>query len=256
MNFDNPEDNLLRDRFRELSARAVERSTVEFTRFLDPSEQTMAMDASKKEGAVSVLSGPEGMERRVCAFDGRLWLDDDERRFDWPVLSLEILWDGRFAHLAHRDILGALLSLGMGRESLGDIQVGDDRAVVWALEGIVPYVLANLATAGRAAVKVRVLEGGESGVSGAQTRQVRGSVHSLRLDAVVAEAFDLSREEAARAITGGLVKLDYAEADKTDRKVQEGALISVRGMGRARLTRASEHTKRSGRTIVEFDRTV
>lgn len=256
MNAGNQADSLLRSRLTELAQRAVSRTDIEFTRFLDPREQKIARDAAAQEGAGCALSGNEGMERRVCAYDGRLWLDASECRYDWPVLPLEILWDGRYAKPAHRDVLGSLLALGFGRESVGDITVSEGRAVCWVLMGIAPFIVSNLSSVGRAAVKVSILEGGADAEPQGDTRQVRGTVHSLRLDAVVAEAFNLSREEAARAITSGLVKLDYAEETKTDRKVAAGALISVRGMGRAKLVNASEKTKRSGRTIVEFERTV
>jgi RNA-binding protein YlmH len=256
MSAENKDDVLLVSRLGELAARAVERGDVTFSRFLDPREQNMALLASKKEGAGFALSGTQGTERRLCAFDGRLWLDGMEKQYDWPELALEILWEGRFASLAHRDILGALLALGINRESTGDILVEDGRAVVWVLESIAPYIVSNFISAGRAAVKARVLQSGVPDMPGGQVKLLRGSVHSLRLDAVVAEAFELSREEAARAVSSGLVKLDYAEETKGDRRVAEGALVSVRGMGRARLVKATERTRRSGRVVVEFERSI
>jgi RNA-binding protein YlmH len=243
-------------RLAELACRAAERRSVEFTRFLDPREQRIAARAAEEAGAHAAFSGAQNVERRLCAFDGRLWLDDSARRYDWPALPLEILWDGRFAAAAHRDILGAVLALGIGRESIGDILVGDGRAVCWALESAAGFIAGNLRSAGRAQVKAQVIAGDATEALGASVLQAKGSVHSLRLDAVVAEAFDLSREEAARAVKSGLVKLDWAEETKGDRKVGEGSLISVRGMGRVRIVKASDKTRRSGRTIVEFERTV
>ncbi len=248
-------DSTLTSRLRELAERAVERGSVEFTRFLDPREQAEARAAARQAGANAAFSPPEGAERRLCAFDGRLWLDDEERTYDWPVAPLEILWDGRFAKAAHRDILGAVLALGIGRESIGDILVEDGRAVLWALDAAAAFIAGNLQSAGRAAVKVRALEG-QAGLPQQETRQARGTVQSLRLDAVVAEAFNLSRDEAGRAVKSGLVRLDFAEETKPDRKVGKGSLISVRGMGRVKILCASEKTKRRGRTIVEFERTV
>ncbi len=249
------ENSVSASRLRELAERALERGNVEYTRFLDPREQQLARLAARETGTDVELSPPEGAERRLCAFDGRLWLDGGERRYDWPLLTLEILWDGRYAKAAHRDILGSVLALGIGRESIGDILVEDGRAVLWALDAAAAFLISNLQSAGRAAVKVRELAG-EAGLPQAETRQARGTVQSLRLDAVVAEAFNLSREEAARAVKSGLVRLDFAEETKPDRKVGEGSLISVRGMGRVKITCASEKTKRRGRTIVEFERTV
>ena len=249
------QDELLYSRLCEQAARSVIRKDVEFTRFLDPREQKLAQKAAGEEGAQLVLYGAETLERRVCAFDGRYWLDGDQRRLDWPVQPLEISWDSRFASPAHRDILGAVLGLGINRDSTGDIQVGEGRAVLWALDSAAAYITTNLERAGRATVKVKPADTVEEDAPAAEGKMVRDSVQSLRLDAVVAAAFNLSREEAARAVKSGLVRVDYEEETRTDRHLAEGMLISVRGMGRARLLDASARTKRSGRIVLEMERT-
>lgn len=248
-------DQLLFARLREQAARALESTDTEYTKFLDPREQKLAAAAAGEAGSsIAFFGGDAPMERRVCAFDGRLWLDEDERSYDWPVLALEITWDERFLSLSHRDILGAVLALGINRESLGDILVGEGRAVCFTLEGMAQYICTNLVKAGRSTVKVTVQQEGIAGLPQAKTQQLRDTVQSMRLDAIVAAAYNLSREEAARAVRSGLVKLNFEQEIRTDRHVEEGALLSLRGRGRVRLVSASGHTKRSGRTIVLIDR--
>jgi RNA-binding protein YlmH len=248
-------DSQLVARLKEQAARAMEANEPQYTKFLDPREQKLAAAAAKEQGCDAAFFGTEEpMERRVCAFDGRLWLDSDERSYDWPVLAVEILWNSKFESLSHRDVLGALLALGISRESLGDIYVGEGRAVLFALEGMAQYICANMEKAGRAAVKCTVVQSGFSDLPQAATRQIRDSVQSLRLDAVVAASYNLSREEAARAVRSGLVKLNFEEETRTDHAVEVGALLSLKGMGRARLVSASGQTRRSGRTIVLIDR--
>lgn len=58
---------------------------------------------------------------------------------------------------------------------------------------------------------------------------------SLRLDAVVASAYRLSRNESGDMIRAGLVKLNHLPCDRVDTAVEEGAMLSVRSKGRIKL---------------------
>jgi RNA-binding protein YlmH len=60
-------------------------------------------------------------------------------------------------------------------------------------------------------------------------------VSSLRLDKLVAVAFNLSRSTANKLIEAGHVRLDYLQSDQPSRTVEIGQLISVRKYGRIRL---------------------
>ncbi len=52
-----------------------------------------------------------------------------------------------------------------------------------------------------------------------------------RLDAVVASAYRLSRNESGDMIRAGLVKLNHLLCERVDTAVEEGAMLSVRGKG-------------------------
>ena len=59
---------------------------------------------------------------------------------------------------------------------------------------------------------------------------------SPRLDAVVAGMFRISRTEAARQISLGMVSINYSLSDKTDTALREGDILSLRGAGKGRIT--------------------
>jgi RNA-binding protein YlmH len=126
--------------------------------------------------------------------------------------------------------------------------------VFFALAGIAQHICDHLDRAGHTAVKVEPHRGGIEGLPQPQARQIRESVQSLRLDAVVACAYQLSREDAASAVRSGLVKLDFVEQTKPDCPIAVGALLSMRGFGRARLVSIEGRTRRSGRIVVLIDR--
>ena len=80
-------------------------------------------------------------------------------------------------------------------------------------------------------------------------KQVSFSVMSMRLDAVAAGMFNLSRTEAARHISAGNVSLNYSVTDKTDTVVHEGDILSLRGAGKGTVT-GTGGTSRKGRLFV------
>lgn len=256
MNLTRPEEQLL-SRLTEQAERAGRGQTAVFTRFLDPREQELAQLAAR-EAQVKLVpygGGDPPFERRVVAFDGRDWTDDEP---DWPVQAVELTWDSRFGAPAHRDILGAVLALGINRDSLGDITLeeGAGRALLWATDAMAAFLVGNLERAGRVAIKAKLCADGLAAMPQGKMEPFTVSVASLRLDAVVAAAYDLSREEAAKAIRAGLVKVDHRPEDRTDHQIIEGALLSLRGRGRVRLIDASGRTRRSGRIKLEMERTL
>ena len=75
-------------------------------------------------------------------------------------------------------------------------------------------------------------------------REIRAVVSSLRLDAVLAAAFSLSRAETARLINQGRALVNQAETLRVDYAVPEHALLSLRGLGRVRLDEIAGETKK------------
>ena len=80
------------------------------------------------------------------------------------------------------------------------------------------------------------------------------TVATPRLDAILASGFHLSRSEAQRVVKSGLVRVNFAEETRTDRKVEAGDLISLRGAGRLRMLTLGDAT-RKGRYHIELERT-
>jgi len=74
-------------------------------------------------------------------------------------------------------------------------------------------------------------------------------VMSMRLDAVTAGMFSLSRTECAKQIALGNVSLNHVQCLKTDSGVKEGDIISLRGSGKGSIT-GTGGTSRKGRLFV------
>ena len=76
---------------------------------------------------------------------------------------------------------------------------------------------------------------------------------SLRLDAVAASGFRLSRGRAAALIQSGRVQVNWMECVKPDRLLEEGDTVSARGCGKFRLTAVGGLSKK-GRTAITIKR--
>lgn len=231
-------------RLTELALRAVHTGRAQFTRFLEPSAERDVIAAARSAGAETVFSGGyENAERRMAAFH------DGEAPDAFPIAALELRWNPKFATVQHRDLLGAVMGLGLDRDATGDICMGAQAglAYLFCTTDVADYIAASLESAGRASLKIAPAT--QMNIAPPEGATVRVTVQNLRLDAVLAAGWKLSRSEAQRLIAAGLVKLNHVPETRGDLRVEAGSLISARGYGRLRVDEVQGET-RHGRTGV------
>ena len=156
---------------------------------------------------------------------------------DFELMVLEILYPRKFHSLTHAQILGTLLNqLGIRREFIGDILLGEEQAFVILDRRFGELAQTSLSKISR--VPVSWKERALSQLPAKTSQDVRSQqvlLSSLRLDKLVATAFKLSRSNALKLIESGQVKLDYKEVKQAGKVLEVGQLVSVRGFGRVRL---------------------
>ena len=155
--------------------------------------------------------------------------------------------------LTHRDFLGSILGQGLDREKVGDILVGEGSCDIWVFRELSSYLLQNLTGAGRARLRVEEISLSDIEAPEKQVREVRDTVSSLRLDAVLATGFSTSRGKAADLISAGRVELNHRPCVKADRTVSEGDVMTCRGLGKCVLKEVSGLSKK-GRTMIVMER--
>ena len=159
----------------------------------------------------------------------------------------------REVQLSHRDILGGLMGLGLDREKLGDILILPGKCQVLALTECVPILLSQWDSAGRARLKVRQIPLSELEIQPPQVKEIRDTVAALRLDAVLAAGFSLSRGKAAELIAAGRAAVNHRECTKVDKTVEKGDVITCRGLGKC-VVKDVPGQSRKGRTMVVMER--
>jgi len=240
-------DTYLEARLEEWAAGAPGGLQPVFTKFLDPAQVKLALGVAHRQGVQTRQWGGYGdAERRIVAFYA---VKGMEEPLEWPLRWLRIRWDGRYAAPGHRDLLGAMLGQGVARDNLGDLLVTEGAAYCAVLPGIAGYLAASLTEAGRATIRCDVPEG-ELSLPEPRLEPRRCTVASLRLDAVLAAAWNLSRGEAAGMIAQGKVRVDHLPQERADTRLGEGALVSVRGKGRFRIAEVGAVTKKGRIGIV------
>ena len=238
-------------RLRELALRASFAPCAAFTRFVEPSLENDVRAAANEAGVhAAFFGGYADAERRIAAFHA----GDVPEEWEYPLQCLELRWNAKFADPGHRDLLGAVMGLGLERDSIGDIVLGakEGTAYLFVHSDVESYVCANLESAGRAKLSVK------PGPDAPELKPPEGdilrvTVSSERLDSVVAACYKLSRAEAQKRISSGCVKRNHAEELRGDVHLQAGDLISVRGYGRMRVNEFLGETKK-GRLAVQLFR--
>ncbi len=230
---------LIKKRLNELALRAEKSGRAQYTKFLEPAWEPDAKAAAVQQGAMyRFFGGYDGAERRVCGFG-----DADDA--DFPIACILIRWNPKYAHLSHRDLLGAVMSLGLERDSTGDICMGAEEgtACLFALSDVADYICGNLESAKNARLQNEIVYAVPE-LRGPDGDIIRITVQSERLDGVIAAGYRLSRSEAQRMISAGLVKHNHIEERRGDVRAAEGDLISVRGFGRLRVEAVDGATRR------------
>lgn len=240
------ENSELIKRAEDLSARCRRSGRLTQTNFLTPAERYQLESWAKRGGCEVIFSGGQEGCERTAAFFLPEWMDPES--FDASEYIRAIRVTAYFGTPGHRDYMGAVLGMGVGREWIGDIRVDGDEAYIFCLPGVERH-LVTIDKVGRCGVKAVAVELSEVPEPVRQVKDVSFSVMSMRLDAVVGGMFDLSRTEAAKQIAYGNVSVNYSVSEKPDLAVKPGDVVSLRGAGKGTVT-GTGGTSRKGRLFV------
>lgn len=224
------------------AAMAEKRQTPCFSEFGDPFRVGRLAELLKREPGVEVKvwGGYEGAERLMAGFYPEYGADEG-----FPVGAVKILYNKKYSGgLSHRDFLGSVLGLGIERGKIGDIVVSDGCAYVICISDVIDFIAANLEKVGRTAVRCEAVFDLEGCIPSPEIKEVVKTVASLRLDAVIGAAFNLSRGTAAEAVKSGRVFINHLPQESVSKKAAEGDIITLRGKGRIKLLEVLGSTKK------------
>lgn len=243
-----PEDRILTAKFLDMIKTAGEFFHPEVSDFLDPYQQTILLPVLEHAPGISFImtGGYPGAERKkvvICPD----YLDPSEEDAMLSVLNIAGLF--KFQKVSHRDFLGSILGLGIRREKIGDLLVQDDCCQAVVDREIAGYISHNLQKVHRISVTIEEKSTKELILPAEEFREISATVSSLRLDAVAAAGFGISRSKMSELISGEKVKVNWLTVKDGSAAVKQGDVISVRGKGRVEVTEIRGQT-RKGRISV------
>ena len=240
------EERTLLARTMDRMEQADSRNIPACTSFLSPHEAEAVSRLIAAAGHPRHLfyGGFEGAERRVCAFLPE-WMEDGMEAFgeEGTIVALRASWHGG-EKLTHRDFLGALMGMGVTREKVGDLLVSEGSCDILLLREVSGFLLQSMESAGRVKLRLESIALSQVVPPQVQVKTIRDTVAALRLDAVAASGFSISRSKAADLISAGRVNLNWQECQKGDRAVEEGDVISCRGLGKCVVKEVGGRSKK------------
>ncbi len=246
-----PEDRLLLAKLWDKINAGINRCIPAATCFLSPRELEMARYLFGELPGLHAFGGYADAERKMLVYIPEYleesWLLEE----DSPLVCLRAAYYEN-DKLSHRDFLGALMGAGIGRETVGDICVAEGSCDFFVTAEIAPYIQQNFLSAGRTRLSLSSIPLSQVCVPEPETREIRDTLASLRLDSVISSGFRIGRSLASQYVSAGKAAIDGLPCDKPDKQISEGAKISVRGLGKIRLRRVGGQTKK-GRISVIFD---
>ncbi len=231
---------LLKNRLSELANRSYNRGIWVYSEFLTLAEQDVLLK-SRLELPFTLFGGLPTSERKLACFGSEDLCGCEAAP---PVVCLKLApLQQKFADpLSHRDFLGALMSLGLRREVMGDIEIADNVGWLFCLESVAPFIADNLTSVRHTTVRAALSAPPEK--LSAPPPLTELVVASERLDAAVAAVFRLSRSEAQALIDAQQVFISGRLPKSAALDIPPGAVVSVRRHGRFIYEGVARETKK------------
>ncbi len=248
-----PEDKVLLAKVWDKINMGMRKNIPASTCFLSPRELEMTRFLFGALEGLHTFGGYEGAERKMLVYLPD-YLEESALYTDASLVCLRAtFYEGDSP--SHRDFLGALMGAGIGRETVGDICVGKISCDFFVTKEIAPYILQSFESAGRTKLHLQEIPLSEVSVPEPETKELRDTLASLRLDSVISAGFRIGRSQAAQYVLAGKASINGLPCEKPDKAIEEGAVISVRGLGKMCLKTVGGQTKK-GRILVIIERYV
>lgn len=235
------EIQLCKKRIMELATTSYYKEYPTYTDFLTLNEQSVFQSMIKELPAVSYLmwGGNAISERKMICFSNS---EIEKEAFPIRVLRIKAS-NAKFAEkLTHRDYLGAVLHLGIDRSKIGDIMFVDRDAYVFVEDSMKDYIMTSLEKVKHTSIRCEEVD--QEIAFEQNYQQIVGTVSSIRLDSVIATAFHGSRSSLLSLISGGKVFVNGRLIMSNSYRLQEGDIVSVRGMGKFLYDKEQDVTKK------------
>lgn len=242
-----PSDDLIRVRIKDACRICTVKNIPKFIGFLSETDLGNAVNIVNKENLRCCSFGGFSNASRKFLCIMPEWLNEEDVEF--PISMLE--FDFRKGNqLSHRDFLGAVMALGVKKETVGDIIVNDGKAFMFVTENMSEYIKTQISKVGSEGVAVDISDNNQFDYTPKMQNCV-ATVASMRLDCVVSAICNCSRKAAVELIESGLVVVNSTLVEKPTFLVKNDSVLSVRKHGKFVIIDCTSITKKQ-RVVLEY----
>ena len=242
------DDDALASRLIDIAETAIKTRKYKLSDFLDPHGSSIAQTVAAHYQGIKLDfdGGFMNAERVRAAFFHEEYMGG----INYEIVPIAVKWDKRFYSLSHKDVLGAIMGIGCEREVMGDIVFTDEGAQFVVTKGIADFFMNNLTNVGAANVSCEIINLEDLAQKEEKVKEIKATVAALRLDAVAAAGYGVSRSRMAEEIKAQRVKVNWKEARNAAQPVNEGDTISFRSRGRLEVAEIKGQTKKGRISVV------
>lgn len=136
--------------------------------------------------------------------------------------------------LSHRDVLGALMNIGIKRDTIGDIIINHDKkdeGIIFIISSVKEFIIDNLTKIKHTDILIEEVDKNEITIKPHfGIKEIYSS--SLRIDTIIKEVFNLSRNEAQELIEKEFVFINGNTIHSLTYNVKENDRVSVKSKGK------------------------
>ena len=240
-------DEIFVKKILDFKTQALDHQRMILTPFYNPHEQDIVRKVvGNHDVCVKSFGGFKNAENQRMIICPSFYEILDE---DFELEVVEVIYNQQFGKLAHKDILGALMNLGIKRECIGDIY-DNDRIVFACTSQTYPYIENSLNKIKKSKIKLKKID---------EVIEIKHSytskvffLSSMRLDKVVASMYRVSREVASEAIKNGYVKVNHKEVEEVSYLCHNNDMISFKRHGRVKIETDGKTSKQGNLVVVGY----
>ena len=243
--YDNKDEKILISNVLDKAYKYEKENKLLYTNFLNLNElSTVSSVLNELKVQYHVYSVNEFINKKCIFFIPDYITKLDDEFFSLYINCIKIIPNIK-GKLLHKDYMGAIYSLGIKNEMIGDIFAYEDVAYVFCISSITDFICDNLFKVANQEVKTEVINLESEEVKKLKINLIENEyiVASMRADAVLSDVYNLSRSESKEKIVKGDLFINDKNMFYPNTLLKEGDIVSFKRCGKLKIGNIVRKTK-------------